>query len=160
MEGPTDLRLTFLSCIFDGLFGDTPLDHIFSHMPICPYAPNMPIRPEVNVSELHFWCFFRGYPIWPYFFRICPYAHMPIWPNMGIWAYGHMGICKKNLTSGVSLKRASKMQHRDVDLRSLGHSSQKLWLKIDFWIFWAHFPISTDQIKNLWRDRSNMKSKI
>ena len=35
-EGPTDLRLTFLSCIFDGLFGDTPLDHIFSHMPICP----------------------------------------------------------------------------------------------------------------------------
>ena len=29
---PTDLRLTFLSCIFDGLFGDTPLDHIFSHM--------------------------------------------------------------------------------------------------------------------------------
>ena len=36
-----DLRSTFLSCIFDALFGDTPLDHIFSHMPICPYAPNM-----------------------------------------------------------------------------------------------------------------------
>ena len=44
-----DLRSTFLSCIFDALFGDTPLDHIFSHMPICPNAhfghiwPNMPI---------------------------------------------------------------------------------------------------------------------
>ena len=37
-EGPLDLRLTFLRCIFDALFGDTPLDHIFSHMPICPYA--------------------------------------------------------------------------------------------------------------------------
>ena len=37
-EGPTDLWSTFLSCIFDALLGDTPLDHIFSHMPICPYA--------------------------------------------------------------------------------------------------------------------------
>ena len=39
-EGPTDLRLTFLSCIFDGLFGDTPLGHIFftyAHMPIWAY---------------------------------------------------------------------------------------------------------------------------
>ena len=26
-------------------------------------------------------------------------------------------------------------------------------------MFLGHFPISTDQIKNLWRDRSNMKSK-
>ena len=32
--------------------------------------------PEVNVIELHFLCSFRGYPIWPYFYRICPYAHM------------------------------------------------------------------------------------
>ena len=28
-EGPTDLRSTFLSCIFDAFLGDTPLDHIF-----------------------------------------------------------------------------------------------------------------------------------
>ncbi len=34
-----DLRSTFLSCIFDALF----LTIFFSHMPICPYAPNMPI---------------------------------------------------------------------------------------------------------------------
>ena len=26
----------------------------------------MSYGPEVNVSELHFWCFFRGYPTWPY----------------------------------------------------------------------------------------------
>ena len=37
-EGPTDLRSTSLSSIFDAFLGDTPLDHIFSHMPICPYA--------------------------------------------------------------------------------------------------------------------------
>ena len=48
-EGPTDLRSTFLSCIFDAFLGDTPLDHIFSHMPICPYA-----------HYGHIW------PIWPY----------------------------------------------------------------------------------------------
>ena len=29
-----DLRSTFLSSIFDAFLGDTPLDHIFSHMPI------------------------------------------------------------------------------------------------------------------------------
>ena len=68
---------------------DTPLDHIFSHMPICPYAH---------------------------------YGH--IW---GIWAYGHMGICEKIWSSGVSPKRASKMQLRNVDLRSIGPSVQKLW---------------------------------
>ena len=36
--------------------------------------------PEVNVSELHFLCSFRRYPIQPYFFCICPYAH--IWPGV------------------------------------------------------------------------------
>ena len=89
-----DLRSTFLSCIFDALFGDTPLDHIFSHMPISPYAH---------------------------------YGH--IW---GIWAYGHMGISEKIWSSGVSPKRASKMQLRDFDLSSVGHSSQKLWPKTCF----------------------------
>ncbi len=33
---------------------------------------------EVNVSELHFWWSFRGYPTLPYFFT---YAHMPICPK-------------------------------------------------------------------------------
>merc|ERR1712052_9792 len=54
---------------------------------------------------------------------ICPkYGH--IW---GIWAYGHMGICKKIWSSGVSPKRPSKMQLRNVNLRSVGPSVQKLW---------------------------------
>ena len=44
------------------------------------------------------------------------YAHM------GIWAYA-----KKIWPSGVSPKRSSKMQLRDVDLRSVGPSVQKLW---------------------------------
>merc|ERR1712208_35135 len=49
------------------------------------------------------------------------YAHMPICPlwaylaKMGIWAYG------------VSPKRPSKMQLRNVNLRSVGPSVQKLW---------------------------------
>ena len=34
-EGPTDLRWTSLSYIFDALFGDTPLGHIF-------FAPGIP----------------------------------------------------------------------------------------------------------------------
>jgi len=55
---------------------------------------------------------------------------MPIFGHMGIWAYGH--IRKKIWPNGVSPKRASKMQLRDVDLRSVGLSNQKLWLKIDF----------------------------
>ena len=44
MECPTDLRSTSLSCIFDALFGNTLFGHIFSHMPISPYAhiwPNL-----------------------------------------------------------------------------------------------------------------------
>ena len=54
-EGPTDLRLTFLSCIFDGLFGDTPLDHIFSHMPICPYAHYGHIWPNNIYGPVSIW---------------------------------------------------------------------------------------------------------
>ena len=38
-----------------------------------------------------------------------------------------MGICEKIWSSGVSPKKASKMQHRDVVLRSVGPSVQKLW---------------------------------
>ena len=45
----------------------------------------------------------------------------------GIWAYGHMGICEKIWSSGVSPKRPSKMQLRNVNLRSVGPSVQKLW---------------------------------
>ena len=71
------------------------------------------------------------------FFRICTYAHMGIfgqiypyghiWPNMPIWAYGHMR--KKIWPRWVSPKRASKMQLRHTDLKSVGHSSQKFWPK-------------------------------
>ena len=42
-------------------------------------------------------------------------------------AYGHMGICEKIWSSGVSPKRPSKMQLRNVNLRSVGPSVQKLW---------------------------------
>ena len=40
--------------------------------------------------------------------------------------------CRVRKASGVSLKRASKMQLRGVDLRSVRHSSQKLWPVMDF----------------------------
>ena len=46
---------------------------------------------------------------------------------MGIWTYA-----KKIWPNGVSLKRASKMQLRDVDLRSIGYSIEKLWPKSFF----------------------------
>ena len=38
-----------------------------------------------------------------------------------------MGICEKIWSSGVSPKRPSKMQLRNVNLRSVGPSVQKLW---------------------------------
>ena len=38
-----------------------------------------------------------------------------------------MGICEKIWSSGVSPKRASKMQLRNVNLRFVGPSVQKLW---------------------------------
>ena len=66
---------------------------------------------------------FSGIPHLTIFF-----LHMPICPKYGhIWAYGHMGICEKIWSSGVSPKRASKMQLRNVNLRSVGPSVQKLW---------------------------------
>ena len=70
-------------------------------------------------------CSFRGYPICPYFFA---YAHMPIWAYLS--KYAHMGICEKIWPGGVSPKRAFKMQLREVDLRSVGPSVQKLWQKL------------------------------
>ena len=74
---------------------------------------------------------FSGIPHLAIFFShmpICPYAHMPKYAHIwGIWAYGHMGICEKIWSSGVSPKRPSKMQLRNVNLRSVGPSVQKLW---------------------------------
>ncbi len=46
----------------------------------------------------------------------------------GIFGHnGHMGICEKIWSSGVSPKKASKMELRNVNLRSVGPSVQKLW---------------------------------
>ena len=45
----------------------------------------------------------------------------------GTWHLAH----HQNLASGVSLKRAFKMQFRNAYFRSLVHSSQKLWPKPD-----------------------------
>jgi len=69
---------------------------------------------------------------------------MPICPYGQIWAYGHMGIwayARKIWPSGVSPKRESKMQLRDVIQRSLGHSNQKLWPKVDFGEFHHVYPL-------------------
>ena len=42
---------------------------------------------------------------------------------------------------GVSPKRESKFQLRDVIQRSLGHSNQKLWPKVDFGEFHHVYPL-------------------
>ena len=49
---------------------------------------------------------------------------MAKYAHMGIWAY-----VKKIWSRGVSPKKASKMQLRDVDLRSVGPSVEKVWKK-------------------------------
>ena len=48
---------------------------------------------------------------------------------------------KKIWPNGVSPKRESKMQLRDVNQRSLGHSNQKLWPKFDFGEFHHVYPL-------------------
>ena len=62
-------------------------------------------------------------------------------PIFGQYAFGHMGICEKIWSSGVSPKRESKIQLRDVIQRSLGHSNQKLWPKVDFGEFHYVYPL-------------------
>ena len=65
----------------------------------------------------------RGYKnLCPKYFMIFPKKSLP-----------NMGICKKIWPNGLSLRRVSKMQLRDVDLRSIGHSIEKLWPKTFFW---------------------------
>ena len=56
----------------------------------------------------------------------------------GHMAYGHM---QKIWPNGVSSKRESKIQLRDVIQRSLGHSNQKLWPKVDFGEFHHVYPL-------------------
>ena len=55
---------------------------------------------------------------------------------MGIWAYA-----KKIWSNGVSPKRESKMQLREVNQRSQGHSNQKLGPKVDFGEFHHVYPL-------------------
>ena len=92
---------------------------------------------------------FSGIPHLTIFFHICPYAHMPICPKYAHNGHnGHMGICEKIWTNGVSPKRESKMQLRDVNQRSLGHSNQKLWPKVDL----GEFPPCNPHWKlQVWR---------
>ena len=66
---------------------------------------------------------FSRIPLLAMFFRIYAGIYSHIWPNMGIWAY--MAIREKTWPNWVSLKRASKMKFRDIDLRHVGHSIQK-----------------------------------
>ena len=58
-------------------------------------------------------------------FRDTPLAHLSSHLTQSTW---HL-VIHLNLASGVSLKRAFKMQSRNAYLRSLVHSSQKLWPK-------------------------------
>ena len=79
---------------------------------------------------------------------------MPICPYGQIWAYAHMGIwayAKKIWPNGVSPKRESKMQLRDVNQRSLGHSNQKLWPKVDLGEFHHVYPL--EHLKSFATDR-------
>jgi hypothetical protein len=46
--------------------------------------------------------------------------------------YGHM---QKNMVKWGIPEKGIKMQLRNVELGSVGHSIQKLWAKFDFWEF-------------------------
>ena len=74
--------------------------------------------------------FFFGFEVWcsDMFFGWAKLGFMNI-RYLAIWIFGKV---RRTWPSGVSLKRAQKMQLRQVDLRSVGHSNQKLSQKIDF----------------------------
>ena len=75
MECPTDLRSTFLSCIFNVLFRDTPLGHVI--FCICAYGHKA---------------------IWPYL-AMLPYGHMrKTWPSWISQVYRtlHSEVTAKN----------------------------------------------------------------
>ena len=76
-------RSTFLSCIFNALYRDTPLGYVRYTLPNSQIA------------------------------KYLIFGH--------IWLFGKV---RRTRPSGVSLKRALKMQLRGIDLRSEGHSSQ------------------------------------
>ena len=69
---------------------------------------------------------------------IWPYGH--IWPYLAIWPSHHI---KKIWASGVSLERAIKMQLSSANQMVVACSYKILWPKIDFLIFFPHFPLST-----------------
>ena len=84
------------------------------------------------------------------------------WPNityLAIWIFGKV---RQTWPSGVSLKRAQKMQLSNVDLRSVGHSHQKSSPKINFWDFHhvvyplEHLkPISTHENSIEWKNKND-----
>ena len=78
-------------------------------------------------------------------FRWCARCQVPA---PGTWIFRCQVLCVRwheRWASGVSLKRAFKMQFRNAYFKSLVHSSQKLWPKPD----WGNFaPCSA--LKNRW----------
>ena len=98
---------------------------IFFH--ICPYA-HMPICLKyAHNGHMGIWAYVNKYGV------CCVLVTSRVTPNGTKYAHnGHMGICEKIWSSGVSPKRASKMRLRDVDLRSVGPSVQKLGPKTFF----------------------------
>ena len=86
---------------------------LWKHCPVCYIK--IPKNPGILFSKIP-GSGFKPNPGIPGFFGI------PLDTAYGIWAY-----VKKIWSSGVSPKKASKMQLRNVDLRSVGPSVQKLW---------------------------------
>merc|ERR1711884_880114 len=84
-------------------------------------------RPEISISKLHFDNPFQGYPTCPPFMSPDTEHLAPENPGARCRHLAH----HLNLASGVSLKRAFKMQFRNAYFRSLVHPSQKLGPKPD-----------------------------
>ena len=71
-----------------------------------------------NVDLLNFSYFECGYK------NLCPKYFTKKFAK-----YGHMGICEENMAEWGIPKKRIKKQLRDVDLRSIGYSIEKLWPK-------------------------------
>ena len=71
-------------------------------------------------------------------FRILCQGQQATLGSMGIC---HMPYAKKYGQMGYPRKENKKIQLRDVIQRSLGHSNQKLWPKVDFGEFHHVYPL-------------------
>ena len=88
-------------------------------------------------------------------------------PFSGTWKWALLAFSgarkwdfkRPNPKTETTFSRQHTPKMVELPFTTFGRVFSPFWNIVIFRPFLGHFPISTDQIKNLWRHRSNMKSK-